>query len=109
MRTSVFALALTLGFVVPQIPLALGNESGPTARAGSPAFEIWKEPPLPAVPSVDWMPWWAPGSSWSEPELDSTWRPDLKPIPPFKLQPTAPKDQVSKAGQKSVVRTSSSS
>jgi hypothetical protein len=105
-----FVLAGTLG--VPHIPSALGSDSGVETNAAEAApsqSSSWKDLRLPPDPYFDRMPWLSPEWLWSEPQIDSTWRPDLNRIQPFELQPPSPKDELSRTRAKFFVRSSSSS
>ncbi|HLH98849.1 MAG TPA: hypothetical protein VKW08_27380 [Xanthobacteraceae bacterium] len=107
MKKALFAIVVAGTLVVSHIPSALGSENGfgPKATEAAPSqLSPLKDLRLPRAPSPDLMPWVSPGWLWSEPQIDSTWRPDLDRIQPFELQPTSPNDQA-----KSIVRSSSSS
>jgi hypothetical protein len=108
MKKALFAFVLAGTLAVPHIPSALGSDSGVETNAAE-AAPSQKDLRLPPVPYFDRMPWLSPGWLWSEPQIDSTWRPDLNRIRPFELQPPSPKDQISQASAKSVVRSSSNS
>ena len=88
MKKELLALALAGTLMLPHAKPALSSE--PTRPAPS-ASASWKRLPLPPVPYLDTMPWLASGSIWSEPQLDSTWWPDLRTIGPFEPLPAAPK------------------
>jgi len=89
MKKELSALALAGTLMVPHITPALGSESTVGINVARPApsqSASWKESPLPPVPYLDAMRWLASGSIWREPQIDSTWRPDLNTIGPFELQ-----------------------
>jgi hypothetical protein len=112
MKNALFAFVLAGILTVPPIPSALGSDSGVETNTAPPAASpssSWKDLRLPRAPSPDLMPWLSPGWLWSEPQIDSTWRPDLNRIQPFELAPPPPKDEFSRTSIKSVVRSSSSS
>jgi hypothetical protein len=90
MKKELSALALAGTLMVPHITPTLGSESTVDINVARPApsqSASWKEPPLPPVPYLDTMPWLASGSIWREPQIDSTWRPDLNTIGPIELHP----------------------
>ena len=87
MKKELLALALAGTLLLPHATPALSSEP---ARPASSEFASWKRLPLPPVPYLDTMPWLASGSIWKEPQIDSTWRPDIKAIGPFGLPPVAP-------------------
>lgn len=112
MKKVLFAFVVAGTLALPHIPPALARDGGPETNAAEAApsqLSPLKDLRLPRAPSPDLMPWLSPGWLWSEPQIDSTWRPDLNRIQPFELQPTSPKDQLSRTGGKPVVRSSSSS
>jgi hypothetical protein len=92
MKKELLALALAGTLLLPHATPALSSEP---ARPASSESASWKRSPLPPVPYLDTMPWLASGSIWKEPQIDSTWRPDIwrpdiKTIGPFELPPAAP-------------------
>ena len=112
MKKALFAFALAGTLAVPHVQSALGSDSGveTNAKEATPSqSNSWKDLRLPPVPYFDRMPWLSPGWLWSEPQIDSTWRPDLNQIQPFELQLPSPKDEFSRTSAKSLVRSSSSS
>jgi hypothetical protein len=87
MKSELFALALAGTVMVPHATPALSSEPTRPAPSASASWTGW---PLPPVPYLDTMPWLASGSIWTAPQVDSTWRPDLKAIGPFEPQATRP-------------------
>jgi hypothetical protein len=87
MKKELFALALAGALLLPHPTPALSSEP---ARPAPSESASWKRLPLPPVPYLDTMPWLASRSIWKDPQIDSTWRPDIKTIGPFELPPASP-------------------
>jgi hypothetical protein len=84
-------------------PSALGSENINAfnlKRAAPAQSSDWNGLPLPPVPYLETMPWLTSGALWKDPQLDSSWRPDLDKIGPFNLNPTLPEGWLSRTGAK---------